>query len=49
MIPGSSASSRLYNAQVRQTVAASAGTTFHRAEREEAPSSLVVPGSSADF
>ena len=35
MIPGSSASRRLYEAQVRQTVSASSGEGFTQAKREE--------------
>ncbi|MAU96317.1 MAG: hypothetical protein CMP81_10580 [Fulvimarina sp.] len=49
MIPGSSASRRLYEAQVRQTVSASSGEGFTQAKREEAPASILVPGSGADF
>lgn len=49
MIPGSSASQRLYAAQVRETVAASTGQSFHQAAREEAPSATYVPGSDATF
>ncbi|NDW03982.1 hypothetical protein [Jiella pacifica] len=49
MIPGSSASQRLYAAQVRETVEASPGKGFHRAEREDATSSAYVPGSEATF
>ncbi|MBP0617835.1 hypothetical protein [Jiella mangrovi] len=49
MIPGSSASTRLYNAQVRDVVSDTTAKTFKQAERQETPSRLIVPGSSADF
>ncbi|MBO0661408.1 hypothetical protein LQ948_02365 [Jiella sp. MQZ9-1] len=50
MIPGSSESSRLYSAQIRDTVAASNGRNFVPTKEDESPSSTVlVPGSSATF
>ncbi len=49
MIPGSSGSQRLYEAQIRETVAATPGQGFTNAARETASSSVLVPGSGATF
>lgn len=49
MIPGSNTSQELYEVQVRETVSASTGEGFSRAERQVAPSGILVPGSGADF
>ena len=49
MIPGSSQSRRLYDAQIRDTVSASTGEGYRSADHQQSRSRLLMPGSSVDF